>query len=928
MYVTLHSSSTGSNDSSPHARKSLTRKQKREQRERQLEERWLAKEFKLERRKPPSERHHRGPEHYPQHSLPPSVDSRLPVPPHSNPQFAKWIMEQNPLYYSEMGSEVDLESSMSSLANMPPERDHPINTEMGGYFESTTPRYNYNGYRPNTPPQRDSSPSKMSEQPFAKNFGSSAAVNSRIPSKTHDIFNNHLNKENRTLPVSKPHLPSTAGPYKDEFASLASQMTMDSQQTFSQQHPPHLDKLSMDVMHHTQLSGTSFQGITSLIPKHKHHSTAGEAQLDKRGLKKLEAEFKMDMDDIDLEKQRIQFMFHEQQKQKELAEITKALNAKALPPSDDESDDIGDDHDEPLPREHLRQELESLDGMVSAQRKKYREIKFSREREELKLKEIEMKFREQEMSIGGYVFNSGDQKRWQSDQKRLFRELDRLKTEQNEIIQKVQNSERRAKTKLKAYETQASELRQQLNITTPPTASPSMALKNGYETYDTVPSKLTSEFKKRPNSAKAYQDTEMKAPPSDMKWLEPSRGFSHVPTMSIDESIFETPDLAREPMNTISASCLTEPTQDEPSRWSGFNPAARDLYTVDSRTTINTDDSFNRREGEMSRTFRAMSMDHLEGSQSVPSREVVPTEGRKDRLPIRRGASIATPIQPEKRESSSPTKMHSIPEISAQPTYDVPTRHQQTSFIQAQPTTTTQQGRHHPRHARSRGVQYTKVFIQQNNSESNNKTTKRTLIGSEDAPDVVPTPSHILPRPGERNQSPGSHSSLLVPSPQPADPYYAVPTPAHITTSTHAPSSTSPLATTRQPHITTATARPPTEGGTNGNNSPTIYDQPKSSRPNSATVYDVPTAARKQRVSPSPYETHLLEHRGNVPKPKPNSGHRYGIIKPHSYSRTRPDPNPQLPVSLDNVKSYMDRAYKNPGQRHQPERVQRQQTEL
>ncbi len=838
-------------------------------------------------------------------------------------------MEQNPKYYSEMGSEVDLQSSMSSLANIP-ERDHPINTDLGGYLEPTAPRYNYDTYRPTTPPQRDSSPSKMSEQPFAKKFGSSVAIDSRIPTETHDIFNdrikveNRIKMENRTLPISKPHLPSTSGPYKDEFASLTSQLTMDSQPTFSQQHPPHLDKLSMDVMQHTQLSGTSFQGgITSLISKHGHQSTVGEAQLDRRGLKKFEAEFKMDMDEIDLEKQRIQFMFHEQQKQKEMAKALDA-NYKTLPPSDDESD-IEDDHNEPLPREQLRQELESLDDMVSAQRKKYREIKFSREREELKLKEIEMKFREQEMSIGGFVFNSGDQKRWQSDQKRQLRELDCLKTEQNEIIQKVQNSERRAKTKLKAYETQANELRQQLNIATSPTASPNMGLNNGYETYDTVPSKLSSEYKKRPNSAKAYQDTEIRAH-SEMKWLDSPHGFSHAKTTSID-SIFEPPDLAREPMNTISASCLTEPTQDEPSRWSGYNPTAKDFYTVDSRTTIDTDNSFNRRR-EISQGFRAMSMDHLEGSQSIPSREVViPSEGR--RLPIRRGASVSTPLQPERREGS-PTKMHPIPEKPGQPTYDIPTRHQQTSFIQAQPTTTTQQGRHHPRHTRPRGVQYTKVYIQPSNGDSN-EPIKRPILGSDDgpAPDVVPAPSHhSLSRPGERNPSPGSRNSpLAAPSPQPTDSYYAVPIPAHAP-----PTSTSPTTTARQPHITTATNRPLTEGGANNgnNNSPpqTVYDHPKSSRLNSSTVYDVPTAARKQRVSPSPYENRHLDPRGNSTKPKPNSGHRYGIMKPHSYSRTRPDPSQQLPVSLDNMKSYMDRAYKNSGQRHPPERVQRQQTEL
>ena len=931
----------GLNDASSHARKAL-KKQKREQRERQLQERLQPRDFKLERRKPPSDLPHRPQELYPLHSMPPT-DSR--PPPHSNPQFAKWIMEQNPRYYhSEMGSEIDLRSSMSSLANIP-ERDHPVNAEQS-YFDSTT-RYNYDQgvYRPGTPPQRDSSPSKMPEQPFTT-FGSSVTIDTRHVPDSHAKFNERmiLEADNRMPTVPNPRL-TTSGRYKDEFSSISSQLTMGSQPfsqqaASSQQQHQHLDKLSMDVMHHTQLSGASIQGITSLIPKHRGGSTAGETQLDRRGLKKLEAEFKMDMDDIDLEKQRIQFMFHEQQKQKELQEMAVLANApssKVIPLSEDD-EEIEDNHDEPLPWEQLRRELESLEDMVSAQRKKYREIKFSREREELKLKEIEMKFREQEMASGAFVLNSGDQKRWQSDKKRLSRELDRLKNEQNDAIQKIQNSERRAKTKLKAYEAQASELQQQLNISTPAAPSPNMALKNGYESSDTVPSKLTSDYKKGPGSG--YHDVEMRAH-SEMKWMDAptaNRGFIHTNTRSIDDITFEPPDLAREPMNTISASCLTEPTQDEPSRWSGYKSSTMDtaLFPGNSRDILNTEDTFNRRgdSSNIHRGFRAISMDHIEGSQSVPSREVF--EGRKDRLPIRRGASL-NPNQPERKEDrSSPTKgpIYPIPE---QPTYDIPTRHQQMTFMQ--PTHTQPTGRY-SRHSRSRGVQYTKVFLNPTSGNHVTDSSKREPLGDDiAAPDVVPAsymsplPTHIPSRPNERNQSPGSRTSPQQPSPQPADPYYAVPVPAYIER-THPPTNTSPLP--RQELKSPAmqqTSRPVLEGAANGgHNSPSVYDQPNSALSSRTAVYDVPAAAHKQRNSPSPYESRQLDvhTRINNIKPKPNSGHRYGIIKPHSYSRSRPDSvqQQQQPVNLDNVKIYMDRAYKNPGPRHPPDRVQRQQTEL
>ena len=844
---------------------------------------------------------------------------------------------------------------MSSLANIP-ERDHPVNTEQS-YFDSTA-RYNYEQsvYRPGTPPQRDSSPSKMPEQPFTT-FGSSVTIDTRHVPDSHAKFNERMTLEADThMPsVPNPQLTSS-GRYKDAFSSISSQLTMESQPfsqqaASSQQQHQHLDKLSMDVMHHTQLSGVSIQGITSLIPKHRGGSTAGEGQLDRRGLKKLEAEFKMDMDDIDLEKQRIQFMFHEQQKQKELQEMAALANAsssKVIPVSEDD-EEIEDNHDEPLPWEHVRQELESLEDMVSAQRKKYREIKFSREREELKLKEIEMKFREQEMASGAFVLNSGDQVRWQSDKRRLSKELDRLKNDQNDAIQKIQNSERRAKTKLKAYETQASELQQQLNISTPAAPSPNMAMKNGYESSDTVPSKLTSDYKQGPGVS-GYHDVDVRAH-SEMKWMDSptaNRGFTN--TMSIDDNIFEPPDLAREPMNTISASCLTEPTQDEPSRWSGYKSSTIDTALFPPGNPRDTEDTFNRR-GESSnihRGFRAISMDHIEGSQSVPSREVL--EGRKDRLPIRRGASL-NPNQPERKEDrSSPTKVpiYAIPERSepVQPTYDIPTRHQHMTFMQ--PTQTQPAGRY-SRHNRSRGVQYTKVLLQPTSDSHMTDSSKKEPLGDDiGAPDVVPAsymsplPAHIPSRPNERNHSPGSRSSPQQPSPQPADPYYAVPVPAYIERA-HPPTNTSSLprqSSELKSPVMQQTSRPALEGAANGGrNSPSVYDQPKGSpsiRPNSAlssrtAVYDVPAAAHKQWNSPSPYESRQPDAHARVNniKPKPNAGHRYGIMKPHSYSRSRPDSvQQQQTVNLDNVKVYMDRAYKNPGPRHPPERVQRQQTEL
>jgi len=648
---------------------------------------------RLERRKPPLDQrqhHSRNPEHF---HTPHPADMR--VPPHNNPQFAKWIMEQNPQLYSDMGqhtgSDIDLQS-MSSLANIP-ERDHPVNTELS-YIESASRGGNYEyseKFRSDSPPVRDSSPSKELHSSSFPNFGSSVVLPTRPSPVTSGKFSPMMRVESDAQVSGslkgKPRI-------RDEFSSISSQLTMESQpmltpfsqgQTSSQQQHQHLDKLSMDVMQHTQLSGSSFQGITSLIPRINNKgktTTPGDlSHLGRKGLKEFE------MDDIALEKQRLQLMFYEQQKQKEQSELKEMSSKEVAPLSDDQNDD-DDIEDGNLSQEQLRQELESLEEMVVAQRKKYREVKFSREREELKLKEIEHKFREQDMNVGTFVLSSGDHKRW------LLRELEKLKNDQNMTIQQFQYSERRAKTKLKAYETQASELRQQLCISTPSAPSPSLASRAAHDTYDVVPSKLTSEHSKKSSSKNGQEPPSSTA--SELNWsdLPSSKTFSSAPARakSIEDmsaAVFEPPDLAREPMNTISASCLTEPTQDEPrhSHWPPYKSNHRSGSAAYSTESHGQNSNFN-----------AESVD-LEGSQSIPPPSM--PDSRNDRIPIRRGPSL-NPSMGTREDRSSPTKgsIYAIPEFNEmlQATYDVPTTRpaipQQTTFLHAQPTGTQPGGRH------------------------------------------------------------------------------------------------------------------------------------------------------------------------------------------------------------------------------------------
>ena len=811
------------------------------------------------------------------------------------------------MYYSDMGptgSELDLQSSMSSLPNIP-ERDQPTESPELSFLESSN-HYQYDvgdrAYlRPSTPPVRDPSPPKPVEHQSSsytnvENLGSSIVPDSHTTSEAPSKFSEYTGAEVDSQPpsASVSRVPTSTGPYKDGFSPLSSQMTAESQQmltpfsqqqTSSQHQQQHLDKLSMDVMQHTQLSGTSFQGITSLIPrlssKQQNGSKAGEPHLDHKGLKEFE------MDDIALEKQRIQLMFYEQQRQKEQLEKNQlAQNAKTdAQPSNDETESI-EDHDQPLPTAQLRQELESLEEMVSVQRKKYREVKFSREREELKLKNIEMQFREQELSSGTFVLNPNDQKRWQTDQKRMFRELERVKNEQNETIQRIQYSERRAKTKLKAYEAQASEIRQQLqsitqNIPSPKAPSPNSG--TGYDNYDTVPSKLTSEYsKKRHSVSKAHPELEPESrgfprerdrshsSAANWKWNDVStRGYNgSVPAraMSIESmstAMFEPPDLAREPINTISASCLTEPTQDEPrpGNWSSYHSTARpytDLYSTDSRVTLDSeqDELFDFDQGgkptRLNETIQATSMNSIVTSESVTNSNKVGgySDSRPDSLrggpgynKYRRQSGNSGQNDRENksghlasghtegRSSPSKTPIYAIPEWNKTTlsTYDVPSSarvsHQQTTFTHIQPT-----GHHYSRNSRSRGVQYSKVNIQATghfsaqSDESPRRDTPRgghVPSGALPAPDVVPTSyaSPLSPNTGssnmrqvtgsERNSSPGGKNSPLAATTQPpvynvpSDSHYAVPpsrnNPDRALLSSHTPSPTPPVGAAGSP---------------------------------------------------------------------------------------------------------------------------------
>ena len=487
-----------------------------------------------------------------------------------------------------------------------------------------------------------------------------------IPEMDEPVFHPHVAASGVAgLPPSVGSSVHAPG-HKNAFSSLSSQMTVESQQMltpYSQQQTPsqqhqqqqHLDKLSMDVMMHTQLSGASIQGgITSLIPKFNQaknvKTTDGKPHLDRADLKEL------DMDEIDLEKQRIRLMFYEQQKQEKGNGKQEEVSCHRSEAVDLDPLEGEDKEEQCLSIEQIRQELESLDLIVSDQKKKYREIKMAREREEQSLKQAEKDLFTE--------ISPNDQHQWHVEQKRRLREIEKLKSEQNERLKHIQYNEHKAKNKLKAIEAQATLLRQQLQKaeavrSIPQEHSPSQGAKHstggGFKGgYDAFPTKLPSDDRPRVEEKAVDQ----LAPNNTVEWdlggLEGPKSIT-ARVMSVESMstaiTFDQPEIARELATTISASILTEPTQDDsgPTKWppSGYSSRPisggylqnEDFFSTKShsRNTLITEPDVDIFQDERLRREHPQSMATIESmDSSLPSlRSMVDRDFTHGQHPIR-----------------------------------------------------------------------------------------------------------------------------------------------------------------------------------------------------------------------------------------------------------------------------------------------------
>ena len=566
-------------------------------------------------------------------------------------------MEQNALYNSEKGSEVEGPGSTSSLSNIGDQNgctSSPVPSFTTSSSRHTKSSYERHSHRTGSPPVRDSAgpSSRQHNEHSTSPFDTLESLEAQTMSNSASKFSDFSAEPDYSAPPLKSAPPVAVHPhmsYKDAFnACLSSQQMSNSLTPYSQQQipsqPGHLDKLSMDVLYHTQQSGASLSGISSIVPQ-LLQAKGGKPYLGKVHLKEL------DGDEIDLEKQRIKLMFYEKKNEErtlceeeessptqEAGTVSpqKAFTSSSPPnahqPHTDLEEERGNvlfDGDGEIPETRdLLQELETLEHMAAEQRRRCKELKYARERESLNLKKAEVEFQEQELlepAAGGAMSTSIiHQERWQKEQKKRLRQLERFRAEQKDRMQKIEAEEHRAKNKLKAFETNIHDIKQRLEaLVNELSICPSSESHAQPYHSDVLPSQLnmvegpssrtngisftnfTDEFELQDDQFfRPTIDSDQGMPP-EREWpkdtsAKPNQG-QFISTESINSSSLvggnEPPDFSREIVNTISESTnMTEPTQDEPvpSRWtSKYVPNSTDQYAAEFLSKYSySDDEF------------------------------------------------------------------------------------------------------------------------------------------------------------------------------------------------------------------------------------------------------------------------------------------------------------------------------------------------
>lgn len=279
--------------------------------------------------------------------------------------------------------------------------------------------------------------------------------------------------------LRRPSVDSEYSNGVDMPTSLSVQMSESSDPNGSQAYPSlMMEKLSMEVGCHTQNNSSSAGlSVTNVLEQLRQKSRESKEE---GGLKRNEIKG-LDVDEIELEKQRMKFLFYEQAKERACTdqEGIKALdkqppmdsNAKVSQWVNKEQDMIVEDEDillqvDPeklLQITNLQGKLDSLKKMVNDQRKKNREIQFAKERVKQSLQEEERKVQQAQGRNVKAFMKSEDQLKWQKDQKKRLKEWEKVKRDKAGELQHYECKEREGRSRLKAQEQYLGEIKKQLH---------------------------------------------------------------------------------------------------------------------------------------------------------------------------------------------------------------------------------------------------------------------------------------------------------------------------------------------------------------------------------------------------------------------------------------------------------------------------------
>lgn len=374
-----------------------------------------------------------------------------PVPHAPNSHMAKWLQEQQEIAHQKKPSpyeRISIPSKVNlSMSSLIPEREEP-----------SLPTYNRVPSENYLLTDSDTSEIfKSSRSPYSHHNVIDSAASRLVDPRTESEFLNYQDFDSSTDNNSQM-------PFKDLSTGLSCHPS-DIENTPSSQTYPSLarEKLSMEVGYHTQLSSTGLS-VSSVLDQLSRRGKRDEHGLQVSELQELE------VDEIQLEKQRMQLLFYRQQKDaKDQASHSSTVDqqekwpSKSHKNSDENEEELLMDPNKLMKITKLRQSLDSIKKIMNDQRKRCRELHFAKEREEQILNQVETRLKSQSRHFMSVIHPESDA-RWQRDQKRRLKEMERQYAEKKEEVLRLEVKECEAKTKLKALEVYANDLKKQLQI--------------------------------------------------------------------------------------------------------------------------------------------------------------------------------------------------------------------------------------------------------------------------------------------------------------------------------------------------------------------------------------------------------------------------------------------------------------------------------